>query len=246
MNQDGLQGETVRTDCQDGVTSIRVQVIQRCPEHRLLARFLLRPLGARRFRSFDKAGRPQLRSHSCASSIVGSTHPSCGLLIYIAEYTCVCVHRPLVPANYAAAASWVGATAAPDAYFPVSAAAAASPFCAWLVLRTHLSHHLLRTFTCSRGNHRDWELYLHTNACGLLSMTGGDHLYEYTFSALRQDLRFGHVLDRATSEGQKQHVHTRVCPSNLAMGRHLLRTVKCREGWELRVPLSSKRNLPSS
>ena len=85
MNQDGLQGETVRTDCQDRVTSIRVQVIQRCPEHRLLARFLLRPLGARRFRSFHKAGRPQLRSHSCASSIVGSTHPSCGLLIYIAE-----------------------------------------------------------------------------------------------------------------------------------------------------------------
>ena len=58
MNQDGLQGETVRTDCQDGVTSISVQVIQRCPEHRLLARFLLRPLGARRFRSIDKAGRP--------------------------------------------------------------------------------------------------------------------------------------------------------------------------------------------
>ena len=85
MNQDGLQGETVRTDCQDGVTSIRVQVIQRCPEHRLLARFPLRPLGARRFRSFDKVGRPQLRSHSCASSIVGSTYPSCGLLIYIAE-----------------------------------------------------------------------------------------------------------------------------------------------------------------
>ena len=43
----------------------------------LLARFLLRPPKARRFRSFDKVGRPQLRSHSCASSNVGSTHPSC-------------------------------------------------------------------------------------------------------------------------------------------------------------------------
>ena len=85
INHDGLQGETVRTDCQDEVTSIYVQVIQRCPEHRMLVRFLLRPLGARRFRSFDKAGRPQLCSHSCASSIVGSTHPSCGLLIYIVE-----------------------------------------------------------------------------------------------------------------------------------------------------------------
>ena len=26
----------------------------------------------------------------------------------------------------------------------------------------------------------------------------GGHLYEYTFSVLGQDLRFGHVLDRAT------------------------------------------------
>ena len=43
----------------------------------LLGRFLLRPPGARRFRSFDRVGRPQLRSHSCASSNVGSTHPSC-------------------------------------------------------------------------------------------------------------------------------------------------------------------------
>ena len=140
----------------------------------------------------------------------------------------MCVHRPLVAANYAAAASWAAATASPDASFPLSAAAATSAFCVWLVLRTHLSHHLLRTFTCSRGIHHHWELYLHANACGLLSMTGGDHLYEYTFSALRQDLRFGHVLDRVTLEGQKQHVHTRFCPSNLAMGRHLLRTVKCR------------------
>ncbi|CAN0123299.1 unnamed protein product, partial [Ascophyllum nodosum] len=56
----------------------------------------------------------------------------------------------------------------------------------------------------------------------------GDNLYEYTSSVLRQDLRFGHVLDRATLEGQKQHVYTRFCPSNPAMGRHLLRTVKCR------------------
>ena len=37
----------------------------------------------------------------------------------------------------------------------------------------------------------------------------GDLLYGYTFSALRQDLRFRHVLVRATLEGQKQHVHTR-------------------------------------
>ena len=51
---------------------------------------------------------------------------------------------------------------------------------------------------------------------------------DWGFSSLRQDLRFGHVLDRATLEGQKQHVHTRFRPSNLAMGRHLLRTVKCR------------------
>ena len=59
----------------------------------------------------------------------------------------------------------------------------------------------------------------------------GGHLYELcnTFSAaLRQDLRFCHVLDRATLEGQNQHVHTRFCPSNLAMDRHLLRTVKWR------------------
>ena len=40
----------------------------------------------------------------------------------------------------------------------------------------------------------------------------GDLLYGYTFSALRQDLRFRHVLDRATLEGQKQHVHTRLVP----------------------------------
>ena len=56
----------------------------------------------------------------------------------------------------------------------------------------------------------------------------GDLLYGYTFSALRPNLRFRHVLDRATLEGQKQHVHTRFCPSNLVMGRHLLRTAKCR------------------
>ena len=56
----------------------------------------------------------------------------------------------------------------------------------------------------------------------------GDLLYGYTLGALRQDLRFRHVLDRATLEGQKQHVHTRFCPLNLVMGRHLLRTVKCR------------------
>ena len=154
-NQDGLQGGTVRTDCQDGVRSINVQVVQRSPEHRLLAFFLPRPPGARRLRSFDKVGRPQLRSHSCASSNVGSTHPSCGLLIYIAEETCLCVHRPVVAANYAAAASWAAAAAASDASFPASAAAAASPICVWLVLRTHLSHHLLRTFTCWRQNHRD-------------------------------------------------------------------------------------------
>ena len=66
-NQDGLQGE---------VRSIHVQVVQRSPEHRLLARFLPRPPGARRFRLLDEVGRPQLRSHSCASSNVGSTHPS--------------------------------------------------------------------------------------------------------------------------------------------------------------------------
>ena len=56
----------------------------------------------------------------------------------------------------------------------------------------------------------------------------GDLLYGYTFSALRQDLRFRHVLDRATLEGQKRHVYTRFCPFNLVMGRHLLRTVRCR------------------
>ena len=37
-------------------------------------------------------------------------------------------------------------------------------------------------------------------------------LYGYTFSALKQDLRFRHVLDRATLKGQKQHVHTRLVP----------------------------------
>ena len=68
----------------------------------------------------------------------------------------------------------------------------------------------------------------------------GDHIFECTFRSLRQDLRFGHVLDRATLEGQKQHVQTRFCPSNP------LRTVKCRGEWELRVPLPSQRNLPSS
>ena len=56
-----------------------------------------------------------------------------------------------------------------------------------------------------------------------------DNLYENTFNELRQDLRCGHVLGRATVEGQKQYVYTRFCPSSLAMGRHLLRTVKCRE-----------------
>ena len=40
----------------------------------------------------------------------------------------------------------------------------------------------------------------------------GDLLYRYTFSALRQDLSFRHVLDRAILEGQKQHVHTRLVP----------------------------------
>ena len=60
--QDGLQGGTVRTDCQNGIGSIHVQVVQRSPEHRLLARFVPRPPGARNFRSFDKVGRPQLRS----------------------------------------------------------------------------------------------------------------------------------------------------------------------------------------
>ena len=34
-NQDGLAGGTVRTDCQDGVISIHVQVVQCSPEHRL-------------------------------------------------------------------------------------------------------------------------------------------------------------------------------------------------------------------
>ena len=147
--------------------SVYVQVVQRSPEHRLLSHFFPRPPGTRRYRLFDKVGRPQLRSHPCASSNVGSTHPSCGLMIYIAEEGCVCVHRPVVAANYAAAASWAAAAAAPDASFPASAAAAASPICVRLVLRTHLSHHLMRTFTCSRQNHRGWELYLHANACGL-------------------------------------------------------------------------------
>ena len=41
----------------------------------------------------------------------------------------MCVYRPVVAANYAAAASWAAATADPDAYFPASAAAAASPIC---------------------------------------------------------------------------------------------------------------------
>ena len=141
-------------------------MVQRSPEYRLLARFLARPPGARRFRSFDAVGRYQLRSHSCASSNVGSTHPSWGLLIYIAEETCVCVHRPVVAANYAAATSLAAAAVASYAYFPASASAASS-LCVWLVLRTHLSYHLLRTFTCSRRNHRDWELNLHANACGL-------------------------------------------------------------------------------
>ena len=153
--------------------SIHVQVVQRFPEHRLLARFLSRPPGASRFRSFDKVGRLQLRSHSCTSFNVGSTYPSCVLLINIAEEAWVCVHRPVVAANYAAAASWAApaswaaAAYAPDAYFPASAAAIASLVSVWLVLRTHLSHHLMRTVTCSRRNHRDWELYLHANACGL-------------------------------------------------------------------------------
>ena len=124
-NQDGLQGGTVRTDCQDGVRSIHVHAVRHFSEHRLLARFRPRPPGARRFRSFDKVGRPQLRSHSCASSNVGSTYPSCGLLIYIAEETFVCVHRPVVAANYAAAAFRAAAAAAPDASFHASAAAAA-------------------------------------------------------------------------------------------------------------------------
>ena len=34
-NQDGLHGGIVRTDCQDGVRSIHVQVVQRSPAHRL-------------------------------------------------------------------------------------------------------------------------------------------------------------------------------------------------------------------
>ena len=94
--------------------SIHIQAVQRSPEHRLLARFLPRSPGARYFLSFDKVGRPQLRSHSCASSKFGSTHPSCDPLIYIAEETCVCVHRPVVAANYAAAASWVAAAISPS------------------------------------------------------------------------------------------------------------------------------------
>ena len=173
----------------------------------------------------------QLRSHSCTNSNVGSTHPSCVLLIYNAEETCVCVHRPVVAANYAAAASWAAAAAAPDAYFPVSAAAAASPICVWLALRTHslviscVPSHAPGEITAT-GNFTYMQTLVDSER--FLIDDWGDHLYEYTFSALRKYLPFGHVLDRATLEGQKQHVHTRVCPSNLAMGWHLLRTVKCR------------------
>ena len=61
---------------------------------------------------------------------------------------------------------------------------------------------------------------------GSSSMTGV--IFFMGILSLRSRPRFRHVLDRATLEGQKQHVHTRFCPSNLVMGRHLLRTVKCR------------------
>ena len=188
--------------------SIHVQVVQRSPEHRLLARFLSRPPGARRFRSFDNVGRPQLRSHSCASSNVGSTRPSCGLLIYIAEETCVCAHRPVVAANYAAAVSWAAAATAPDASFPASAAAGASPVCVWLILRTHLSHHCEIIAT---GNFTYMQTLVNSERFPIDDW--GDHLYEYTSSALKQNIRFGHVLDRPTLEGQKQHANTRFCPS---------------------------------
>ena len=97
----------------------------------------------------------QGRQASAALSLVRKLQrrqcfPSCGLLIYSAEATCVCVHRPVVAANYAAASSWAAGVASPDALFPASAAATALPICVWLVLRTHLPHHLLLTFTCSR------------------------------------------------------------------------------------------------
>ena len=42
-------------------TSQGIRPVQRSPEHRLLAHVLPRPPGARRFRSFDEVGRPQLR-----------------------------------------------------------------------------------------------------------------------------------------------------------------------------------------
>ena len=169
--------------------SIYVQVVQRSPEHRLLARFLPRPPGARRFRSFDKVGRPQLPSHSCASSNVGSTHASCGLLIYIAEETCACMHRPVVAANYAAAAaaSWAAAAAAPDASFPASAAAAASPICVWG------SCALISLIICCVPSHSRGEITATGNFTYMQTLVESerfliddwcDHLYGYTLRAL--------------------------------------------------------------
>ena len=173
-----------------------MQVVQRSPEHRLLARFPPRPLGARRFRSLDKVDRPWLLRTTL-------------LLLLRLLLPLPLMHIFLLPLLL------------PRRQF----------VCGWSCERISLiiscvSSHARGEITAT-GNFT-YNMQTLVDSERFLIEDWGDHLYEYTFSALRQDLRFGHVLDRATLQEQRQHVHTRFCPSNLAMGRHLLRTVKFR------------------
>ena len=129
----------------------------------------------------------------------------------------------MVVANYVAAASWAAAAAAPDALFLLPLLLPRRQFVfGWSCVLISL----IIGETTATGNFTYMQTLVDSER--FLIDDWDDHLYEYTFSALRQDLCFGHVLDRAILEGQKQHVHTRFCPSNLAMGQHLLRTVRCR------------------
>ena len=136
----------------------------------------------------------------------------------------------MVAVNYADASSWAATAAALILLFLLRLLLPRRQFvcgwsCALIFLIISCVHSHARGEITASGNFT----YMQTLVASerFLIDDEGDHLYEYTFSALGQDLRFGHVLDRA-KEWKKPYVHKRFCPSNLAMGRQLLRTVKCR------------------
>ena len=145
--------------------SIYVQVVQHSPEHRLLARFLPRPPGARRFRSFDKVGRPWLL-RTTLMLLLGLLLPLPLILLFVL--------RLLLP-RHQFVCGWS---------------------CALISLVISCVHSHARGEITASGNFS----YMQTLVASerfLIDDRGG-HLYEYTFSTLGQDLRFGHVLDRAT------------------------------------------------